>query len=140
MAADSEVMQRMEELPGLVGWSPTIVGVIGIALAWLMYIRDPSLPGKLADRFGPIYRLLLNKWYFDEIYDAIFIQPYRALARSLWQVGDAQIIDGVPNGLASLTAEGSSRVVKLQTGSIAVYAFTMLIGVVVLVSVFLMFR
>ena len=58
----------------------------------------------------------------------------------LWQVGDAQIIDGVPNGLAALTAEGSSQVVKLQTGSIAVYAFTMLIGVVVLVTVFLVLR
>ena len=58
----------------------------------------------------------------------------------LWQVGDARLIDGVPNGVASLAADGSRQAVRLQTGSIAAYAFTMLIGLVVLVSVFLVFR
>jgi NADH-quinone oxidoreductase subunit L len=87
-----------------------------------------------------VYRFLLNKWYFDELYDAVIVRPLLALSRLLWQVGDAQIIDGIPNGLASLTADGSAQVVKIQTGSIAVYAFSMLIGLVVLVSVFLLFR
>jgi NADH-quinone oxidoreductase subunit L len=70
----------------------------------------------------------------------VVIQPYRRLAQALWQVGDVTIIDGVPNGLATLTSDGSAQVVKLQTGSIAVYAFAMLIGLVLLVSVFLLFR
>jgi len=93
----------------------------------------------LASTFRPIYLFLLNKWYFDELYDALFVQPAIAIARTLWQVGDATIIDGVPNGLAELTVDGSAGAVKLQTGSIAVYAFAMLIGLVLLVSIFLIF-
>ena len=140
IGADNHVLARMEELPGFVGILPTIMGVAGIALAYLMYMVRPELPGKLAGAFGPVYRFLLNKWYFDELYDAIFVRPYRALARQLWQVGDVAIIDGVPNGIASLTVDGSRQVVKIQTGSIAVYAFTMLIGLVLLVSILLFFR
>ena len=90
--------------------------------------------------FRPIYLFLLNKWYFDELYDALLVQPRSALARALWQTGDATVIDGVPNGLAALTTDGSREVVKMQTGSLAVYAFAMLIGVVVLVGIFLLFR
>ena len=87
--------------------------------------------------FRGIYLFLLNKWYFDELYDAIFVQPMLRLARALWQTGDATMIDGVPNGLAELTVDGSRQAVKIQTGSLAVYAFVMLIGVVVLVGIFL---
>jgi NADH-quinone oxidoreductase subunit L len=87
-----------------------------------------------------VYRLLLNKWYFDELYGVIFVQPYRRLARQLWQVGDMVIIDGVPNGLASMTTEGSGRVARLQSGSLAMYAFAMLIGLVVLAALFLLVR
>ena len=101
---------------------------------------SPGIPVRLAAQFRPVYLFLLNKWYFDELYDAIFVRPYRALARQLWQVGDVAIIDGVPNGIASLTVDGSRQVVKIQTGSIAVYAFTMLIGLVLLVSILLFFR
>jgi NADH-quinone oxidoreductase subunit L len=94
----------------------------------------------LATRFRPIYLFLLNKWYFDELYNAIFVRPAVWLAREFWQVGDVTIIDGVPNGLAALTQDGSRQAVRLQTGSIAVYAFTMLIGLVGLVSIFLVIR
>ena len=83
---------------------------------------------------------LLNKWYFDELYGFLFVRPYFALARQLWQVGDVTLIDGVPNGLAELTVDGSGLAVKIQTGSIAVYAFVMLIGVVLLVGIFLVSR
>ncbi|MFI4981921.1 MAG: NADH-quinone oxidoreductase subunit L, partial [Nevskiales bacterium] len=90
--------------------------------------------------FRGIYLFLLNKWYFDELYDAILVQPIFRLARTLWQTGDATLIDGVPNGLATLAVDGSRQAVKLQTGSLAVYAFSMLIGVVLLVGIFLLFR
>src|SRR6202012_6204326 len=92
---------------------------------------------RLATMFRPIYLFLLNKWYFDELYDAIFVQPALRLSRLFWQVGDVTIIDGVPNGLAELTTEGSREAVKIQTGSLALYAFAMLIGVVVLVGLFI---
>ena len=95
------------------------------------------LPVRLATTFRPVYLFLLNKWYFDELYDALFVRPAFALGKLLWQTGDATIIDGVPNGLAELTVDGSRGAVKIQTGSIAVYAFVMLIGVVALVGVFL---
>jgi len=116
------------------------VGLLGIATAYVMYMFYPLLPMRLADRFRGIYLFLLNKWYFDELYDAIFVQPLIRLARALWQTGDATIIDGVPNGLAEITVDGSRQAVKIQTGSLAVYAFVMLIGVVLLVGLFLVSR
>jgi NADH-quinone oxidoreductase subunit L len=122
-----------------VSLAPTVVGVFGIALAYVFYMFAPGIPVALAAQFGGIYRFLLNKWYFDELYAKIFVGPCMALARLFWTI-DAQVVDGMPNGVAALTTAGSSRMVKLQTGSIANYAFTMLIGVVVLVAVYLLFR
>jgi NADH-quinone oxidoreductase subunit L len=95
---------------------------------------------RLAEQFAPVYRFLLNKWYFDELYNFLFVGPANWLARILWHVGDETLIDGMPNGAAALAAGGSAQVVKIQTGSLAVYAFSMLIGLVLLVSIFLVFR
>jgi NADH-quinone oxidoreductase subunit L len=136
----NEVIENLEHVPGWVEQAPLVFGVLGIVLAYFMYIRSPLLPVRLAQNFGGIYRFLLNKWYFDELYNAIFVQPLIRLSRILWQVGDVTIIDGVPNGLAELTSDGSRQVVKIQTGSLAVYAFAMLIGVVVLVGIFMLSR
>ncbi|MGD0103972.1 MAG: NADH-quinone oxidoreductase subunit L [Rhodopila sp.] len=137
---NNEVVEKLEHVPGWVELAPLVLALAGIALAYLMYIVNPLLPVRLAETFGPIYRFLLNKWYFDELYDVIFVQPAFRLARLFWQVGDVTIIDGVPNGLAELTTDGSRQVVKIQTGSLAVYAFAMLIGVVVLVGIFMLSR
>ncbi len=139
-APTNHVLEESHHIPPLVTWLPTIMGVLGIALAYLMYVALPALPARLAAAIPGVYRFVLNKWYFDELYDVLFVLPAGRLARLLWQVGDARIIDGVPNGIAAMTTDGSAQVVRLQTGSIAVYAFTMLIGLVVLVSVFLLFR
>jgi NADH-quinone oxidoreductase subunit L len=136
----NEVVERLEHVPGWVEAAPLVLALLGIALAYVMYIANPLLPVRMAQSFGGIYRFLLNKWYFDELYDTIFVQPAIRLARLLWQVGDVTIIDGVPNGLAELTTDGSRQVVKIQTGSLAVYAFVMLIGVVVLVGIFMLSR
>ncbi len=138
VAPGNHILHDMEEVPALVAFAPTVLGVLGIALAYLFYMFRPGIPVALAARFGGVYRFLLNKWYFDELYDAIFVQPMARLARRLWRV-DGEVIDGLPNGVASLTAAGSGQIVRLQTGSIAQYAFVMLIGVVALVSVFLIF-
>ncbi len=136
----NEIIENLEHVPGWVELAPLVLAVLGIALAYVMYIASPLLPVRLAQSFGGIYRFLLNKWYFDELYNAIFVQPAIRLARLLWQVGDVTIIDGVPNGLAELTSDGSRQVVRIQTGSLAVYAFVMLIGVVVLVGIFMLSR
>jgi NADH-quinone oxidoreductase subunit L len=136
----NHVLAQIEEVPIWVDATPTVVGLLGIALAYVMYIVNPLLPVRLAQSFGGIYRFLLNKWYFDELYGVIFVQPAIRLARLFWQVGDVTIIDGVPNGLAELTSDGSKQVVRIQTGSLAVYAFVMLIGVVVLLGIFMLSR
>ncbi len=136
----NEIMHHIEHAPLSVELAPLIAGVAGIALAYGMYIARPELPAIFAKEHGAIYRFLLNKWYFDELYDRIFVRPLICLARFAWKIGDATIVDGVPNGLAAIAAGGARQAVKLQTGSLAAYAFVMLIGVVVLVGVFMLFR
>ena len=139
-APGNTVMHDMEGMPLLASLLPTLVGLAGIALAYAMYVAAPGLPARMAAAAPALYRLVLNKWYFDELYDRIFVRPAQRLAGILWHVGDETLIDGMPNGIASLAADGSAQVVRIQTGSIAVYAFTMLIGLVLLVSIFLIFR
>jgi NADH-quinone oxidoreductase subunit L len=136
----NQVLHEMHDVPELISLAPTAVGLLGIGLAYLFYMLAPGIPVVLAATFGAIHRFLLNKWYFDELYGAVIVRPLLSLARTLWVVADTRIIDGMPNGVASLTADGSAQVVKLQTGSIAHYAFAMLIGVVFLVTVYLFIR
>ena len=138
--ASNHVIAGLEAVPAWVDYAPLVLGLLGIALAYVMYMALPLLPMQLAQSFRPVYLFVLNKWYFDELYDAIFVQPAIRLARTFWQTGDVTVIDGVPNGLAALTVEGSREAVKLQTGSVAVYAFAMLIGIVVLVGIYMVFR
>jgi len=137
IAPNNHVMERMEDLPGGVRYLPLLCGLAGIAVAYWFYMLNPMLPIRLANTFRPVYLLLLNKYYFDEIYDFLFVRPAFRLARLLWHTGDATLIDGVPNGLAAMAVDGSKGAVRIQTGSIAVYAFVMLIGLVALVGVFL---
>jgi NADH-quinone oxidoreductase subunit L len=139
-APGNTIMANLEHAPPLVEFAPLVVGLLGIGLAYVMYIARPELPRRLARQFPGIYFFLLNKWYFDELYDRIFVRPYFWLAGKSWHIGDGVIIDGVPNGLAALTVEGAREAVKIQTGSLAAYAFVMLIGVVVLVGAFMFFR
>jgi NADH-quinone oxidoreductase subunit L len=139
-APSNHVIAALEHVPAWAELAPLVVGVAGIALAYVMYMAFPLLPMQLATTFRAIYLFLLNKWYFDELYDTVFVQPMLRLARVFWQTGDATLIDGVPNGLAELTVDGSRQAVRIQTGSLAVYAFVMLIGVVLLVGLFLVSR
>ncbi len=122
----------------LISILPSALAVAGLLLAAFFYLVSPSIPARLVASFGPVHRLLLHSWYFDALYDRIFVQPFRVLAGVLWRVGDRGIIDAVSDGLARATVGGSSQVVRIQTGSIAVYAFTMLIGLVVLLSTLLL--
>lgn len=137
---ENHVLEAMHHVPMVISLLPTVLGVLGIGLAYVMYVARPELPARMSGAVPGVYRFVLNKWYFDELYDRIFVRPTGVLARVLWQVGDATLIDGVPNGLAALALDGSKQVVRIQTGSIAVYAFTMLIGLVAMVSLFLVFR
>jgi NADH-quinone oxidoreductase subunit L len=133
----NHIMHEVHEVPGWVPLAPTVAGVVGIAVGYLFYMFMPAIPGKIAATFPGVYRFLLNKWYFDELYDFLFVRPARRLAFWLWKVGDAKVIDGMPNGAAALTVAAAGRVARFQTGRVANYAFTMIIGVVLFVSIFL---
>jgi NADH-quinone oxidoreductase subunit L len=131
------VLEEMHHVPEWVKLSPFIAMVIGFALAFLFYIRDTSLPQKLAAMNGPLYQFLLNKWYFDEFYDLIFVRPAMWLGRFLWKKGDGFVIDGMgPDGVSARVIDVTRGVVRLQTGYVYHYAFAMLIGVAALVSWF----
>lgn len=117
---------------------PIVVGVIGIALVYYLYMMRPALPGEIARRFRPIYLFLYNKWYFDELYDWLFVRPAKVLGRELWQQGDGALIDGLgPDGVAAVARLLAQRASRLQSGYVYHYAFVMLIGVAGLVSLYL---
>lgn len=121
----------------LASLAPTVLAVSGIALAAVFYLVAPGVPAALAARLGPLHRFLLNRWYFDELYDAIFVRPFRAIASGLWRVADRGVIDAAAEGIGAATLGGAAQIVRIQNGSIAVYAFTMLIGLVVLLTILL---
>jgi NADH-quinone oxidoreductase subunit L len=135
---DNHILEEMHHAPGWVQWSPAVAMLIGFALAYIMYIRRPDLPARAAAQQPFLYRFLLNKWYFDEIYDAILVRPAKRLGRFLWKRGDGWLIDGFgPDGVSARVIDITRGVVRLQTGYVYHYAFTMLIGVAAIVTWYL---
>jgi NADH-quinone oxidoreductase subunit L len=131
-------MHDHAKLPRWVPWTPFVMMVLGFVLAWAFYLKWTDLPGKLAARHDTVYRFLLNKWYFDELYDLIFVRPARRLGHFLWKKGDGVVIDGFgPDGVSAAVLRVTGRVVKLQTGYVYHYAFAMLLGVAGFVTWFL---
>ena len=117
---------------------PTIVAVIGILAAYYLYMTKPQLPAMLAERLRPLYLFSLNKWYFDELYDWMFVRPAKYLGHGLWKQGDGGVIDGIgPDGIAAAATAIARRVVKLQSGYLYHYAFLMLAGVAVIITWYL---
>jgi NADH-quinone oxidoreductase subunit L len=133
--ASNEMIEQMHHVPTWVVWSPTIAMLVGFGLAYLFYIRRQELPGKLAAQHEPVYNFLLNKWYFDELYDLVFVRPAKWLGRFLWKKGDGLLIDGLgPDGVSARVIDVTNHVIRLQTGYVYHYAFGMLIGVAGLVT------
>ncbi|MEM5475972.1 NADH-quinone oxidoreductase subunit L [Pacificibacter sp. AS14] len=135
IAADNTILDDAHHVPAWVKLSPFIAMLIGFVTAWLFYIRKPDLPRRLAEDQQPLYQFLLNKWYFDELYTAIFIKPALGLGRFLWQRGDVKTIDGAINGLALGIVPFFTRLAgRMQSGFIFTYAFAMVLGIVVLIT------
>lgn len=133
MAADNTVMDDAHHAPAWVKLSPFIAMLIGLFTAWLFYIKSPSLPARLAANQPSLYQFLLNKWYFDEIYDAIFVRPAKWLGKFLWKKGDGAVIDGSINGVAMGIIPALTRLAgRLQSGYLFHYAFAMVLGIVAL--------
>ncbi|MBS3981747.1 MAG: NADH-quinone oxidoreductase subunit L [Rhodobacteraceae bacterium] len=122
-------------VPTWVRVSPFVAMLIGFALAWLFYIKDPSLPRRLAAQQRPLYLFLLNKWYFDELFDLIFVRPAKWLGGFLWKKGDGAVIDGALNGVAMGLIPALTRLAgRAQSGYLFHYAFAMVLGIVILVT------
>jgi NADH-quinone oxidoreductase subunit L len=132
----SEAMvEAAHGVPLWVEWSATIAMILGFIAAWQMYIRDPAMPARIAGTNPGLYRFLLNKWYFDELYDRLFVRPARAVGTALWRSVDDWLIDrSLVEGLGNRVKDVTARVVKLQSGYLYHYAFVMLIGVAALLT------
>ena len=137
-AQGNTILEDMERVPFTVSFLPTIMMVIGFLIAWQFYIRRPDMPVELARQQPLLYRFLLNKWYFDEIYDFLFVRPAMWLGRLLWKGGDGWLIDGFgPDGVSAWVLDVTRNVVRLQTGYLYHYAFAMLIGVAAFITWFM---
>ena len=124
------IIEEMHHIPEHIAFLPTAMMVLGFLVSWLFYIRRPYLPVELANQQPLLYQFLLNKWYFDELYELIFVRPAKWIGRFLWKVGDGKIIDGLgPDGVSARVLDVTRRAVSLQTGYLYHYAFAMLIGV-----------
>jgi NADH-quinone oxidoreductase subunit L len=138
-ASNNKILEEMHHSPLWVTWIPTAMMAAGFLVAYWFYIVNPALPVALAHQNELLYRFLLNKWYFDELYDFLFVRPAKWLGRFLWKQGDGWLIDGFgPDGVSARVIDVTQRVVRLQTGYLYHYAFVMLIGVAALITWFLM--
>ncbi|MGE0749935.1 MAG: NADH-quinone oxidoreductase subunit L [Variibacter sp.] len=134
----NHILEEMHHTPALIAWMPTVMMVIGFLVAYQFYIRRPDIPVGLARQHDVLYRFLLNKWYFDEIYDFLIVRPTIRLGRLLWKRGDGTIIDGLgPDGISARVVDVTRGVVRLQTGYLYHYAFAMLIGLAALITWFM---
>lgn len=114
---------------------PLVIAVSGIMLAYITYFRNSSFMYIIIDRLRLIREVLYNKYYFDEIYNRIFVVTIKDLSDFLWKWFDNSIIDGIPNSLARMTFDISRVARHVQTGKVYHYLFTMLMGILAIVSI-----
>jgi len=131
------VLHEAHSVAAWVKASPFIAMVIGFVLAWWFYIINPSIPSSLAKRNAGLYQFLLNKWYFDELYDFLFVRPAKRLGHFLWKRVDGTVIDGTINGISLRIIPFLTRLAgRAQSGYLYHYAFAMIVGVVLIISWF----
>jgi NADH-quinone oxidoreductase subunit L len=137
-AKSNHVLEDMHHVPLQIAILPTVMMLVGFVIAWHFYIRRPDIPVELARQHDWLYRFLLNKWYFDELYDLIFVRPTKRLGRLLWKSGDGWLIDGFgPDGVSARVLDVTRNVMRLQTGYLYHYAFAMLIGAAAFITWFM---
>ncbi|GLQ09518.1 NADH:ubiquinone oxidoreductase subunit L [Devosia yakushimensis] len=135
LVVDHEIIEAAHHVPLWVKWSATISMILGFVAAWYMYIRSPETPKRLAAQNPALYRFLLNKWYFDELYDRIFVKPALWIGRAVWKGFDDWLIDEkLTEGLGRRVQNVTSWATKLQSGYVYHYAFAMLIGIAALLT------
>jgi NADH-quinone oxidoreductase subunit L len=138
LAPAEKLFESAENLPLILSLLPTGMMIGGFLVAYQFYIRRPDIPEALARDQNLLYRFLLNKWYFDEIYDFLLVRPALWVGRLFWRGGDGFIIDGFgPDGVSARVLDVTRNVVRLQTGYLYHYAFAMLIGVAAAITWFM---
>ena len=136
--ASNHLFEDMEHVPWFVSALPSLMFVFGLGVAYYVYVMQPGTADRWAKVNPPLYRFLLNKWYFDELYDFLFVRPAFWLGRLFWKQGDGRIIDGFgPDGVANAVLATTDRVVKIQTGYVYHYAFAMMLGVAAFITWYL---
>ncbi len=131
----NHVLDQIHNIPAWVTWAPLAVTALGFVIAFALYILNEGMAARMAAAKTPLWMFLYNKWYFDEIYDFVFVKGAKALGDLFWKVGDQKLIDGLgPNGVAAVSALVGKRVGRWQTGYVYHYAFVMLLGVAGLLS------
>jgi NADH-quinone oxidoreductase subunit L len=135
VAFGEELIHHMHAVPTWVKWAPFGVMITGLAIAWYGYIKNPGFPAKLVAVIKPVHTFVFNKWYFDELYDRLFVKPAFWLGDKFWKLGDIGLIDRFgPNGSAWMVLQGSRIASKLQTGYLYSYALVMLLGLTAAIS------
>ncbi len=126
-----KILEEIHHTPTPIKLLPLILGVVAIAVAYVLYVARTDLPAKIAKASGVLYKISFNKWYFDEIYDKIFVQSIKKLGTKLWQFWDVKIIDGFgPNGFAAASYKAAVRISQAQSGYVYHYVLAMVLGVV----------
>ncbi|MBX9741146.1 MAG: NADH-quinone oxidoreductase subunit L [Beijerinckiaceae bacterium] len=136
--ANNHILHDMHDVPAIAVYGATVMMALGFLGALYVYVLAPGTAQRIASRHNLVYKFLLNKWYFDELYDFLFVRPAFWLGRVFWKGGDGKIIDGMgPDGIAARVVDVTNRVVRLQTGYVYHYAFAMLIGVAAFITWYL---
>jgi len=137
--ATEEVLHHAHEVPVWVKLAPLVFALVGISIAYYFYIVRTDMPARTVKRFPGLHALFYNKWYFDELYDAVFVKPSLAIGRFLWKKGDGATIDGLgPDNVAARAQDMAGILMRFQSGYLYHYAFVMLVGVAGLVTYFML--
>ena len=137
LSENNHVIESIHYVPKWVKYSPLVMMVIGLITAVIFYLLYPKVPKFLSSKFNPLYKFLLNKWYFDEIYEFIFIKNISRIGNFLSNFGDKRIIDGLgPDGISLRVMDIAKQISRVQTGYIYHYAFAMLIGLMLFITYF----
>ena len=135
MAPANHILDEAHHVPKWVKLSPFVAMLLGFILSYIFYIWRTDLPQKLAKNQRPLYLFLLNKWYFDEVYEILFVRSAKFFGRLLWKKGDGTVIDGFIDNLSMVFIPLLTRLVgRAQSGYIFTYAFAMVLGIVVLIT------
>ena len=133
-----QALENAHHAPFWVKYLPLGIGLLGILLAYVFYLWLPYLPALVVKQIKPIHGFIFNKWYFDELYNFLFVKPAFYLGRNFWKTGDSVLIDGLgPDGISAVTLNLSQRIARLQSGYLYHYAISMIGGIVVLITLYL---